>query len=272
MERGLRVSEWWGRISQPDGQLHRRPVMHQVDRKDGYAVGDCRNARQRRILEFIVPIVHSDKPTQVTITLGNTIFGALDEGREVDWGLVFRDLAQRLAKEVGKLKPIPICPFIFHLYDSQGLLMEDEELDYWTAKEMAGYRITPDPDSRPGSDDKGQTPTLAASLVREVPMRTPNRRRKTTYRAPKGSPPVQLGGPSSPVQPEPPPSAQPEQRPPPQPNVRPEPAQPDEEEESEWVSRPFVVVAASLRQAKRQYLSMEEALEEISAELGVEPR
>ena len=32
------------------------------------------------------------------------------------------------------------------------------------------------------------------------------------------------------------------------------------------------MVTASLRQAKRQYLEMEEVLEEISAELGVEPR
>ena len=37
--------------------------IHQVDPKDGYAVGDCRNARQRRVLEFLVPIVHPDKPT-----------------------------------------------------------------------------------------------------------------------------------------------------------------------------------------------------------------
>ena len=58
--------------------------MHQVDPKDGYSVGDCRNNRQCRLLEFLVPIVHLDKPTRVTITIGNTIFGALDRGREVD--------------------------------------------------------------------------------------------------------------------------------------------------------------------------------------------
>ena len=140
--------------------------MHQVDPKDGYVVGDCPHARQHRVLEFIVPIIHVDKPTRVTITIGNTIFEALDGSREVDWRLVFRDLAQRLAKEVGKPKPTPICPFLFHLYDSQGLLTEDEELDYQTAKEMVGYRITLDPDSRPGSDDKGQAPTLVALPVR----------------------------------------------------------------------------------------------------------
>ena len=97
--------------------------------------------------------------------IGNTIFGALDGGREVDWRVVFWDLVQRLAKGVGKPKPTSICSFLFHLYDGQGLLMEDKELDYRKAKEMAGYRITPDPDSRPGSDDEGAAPTPAASLV-----------------------------------------------------------------------------------------------------------
>ena len=110
----------------------------------------------------------------MSITLGNTIFGALDGGREVDWRLVFRDLAQRLAKGVGKLKPTPICPFLFHLYDSQGLLTEDEELDYLTAKEMAGYRITPDSDSRPRSDNEGQAPIPAASPIQEVLVRMLN--------------------------------------------------------------------------------------------------
>ena len=54
--------------------------MHLVDPKDGYSVGDCQNNRQQRMLEFLVLIVHPDKPTRVTITIGNTIFGALDGG------------------------------------------------------------------------------------------------------------------------------------------------------------------------------------------------
>ena len=74
---GFRLSNWM------EGH-HEGRFMHQVDPKDGYSVGDCRNDRQRRLLEFLVPIVHPDKPTRVTITIGNTIFGALDGGREVD--------------------------------------------------------------------------------------------------------------------------------------------------------------------------------------------
>ena len=51
-------------------------LLHDVDPKDGFPVRECRDARERRVLEFLVSIVHPDKPTQVTRTLGNTIFGA----------------------------------------------------------------------------------------------------------------------------------------------------------------------------------------------------
>ena len=57
---------------------------HAVNPKDDYPVWDCRNARHCRVLEFLVPIVHPDKPTRVTITIGNTIFGALEEDRPID--------------------------------------------------------------------------------------------------------------------------------------------------------------------------------------------
>ena len=75
-----------------------------TDPKDGYPIRDCRNAKQHRLLEFIVPIIHPNKPTRVTITIGNTIFGALDGGRSVDWRIVFWDLVSQLAMGVGKPK------------------------------------------------------------------------------------------------------------------------------------------------------------------------
>ena len=240
---------------------HEGCFMHQVDPKDGYFMGDCRNDRQRRLLEFLVLIVHSDKPTRVTITIGNTIFGALDGGREVDWGVVFRDMAQRLARGVGKSKPTPIFPFLFHLYEGQGLLTADEAVDYRTVKEMAGYRITLDPDSRPGTDEDEPVPTPAPS-PRPGLSRTPNWRRKSTYRVPSGSPPVRSRGPSSLVPPEP-------QQPIGRPDSQPQGAQP--EGGQEWVEKPFVGVARSIRQARVQYESMEEVLEQIGSELGVRP-
>ena len=60
--------------------------LHEVDPKDGFPVRECRNARERRVLEFLVPIVHLDKSTRVTRTLGNTIFGALEGDRSCRLG------------------------------------------------------------------------------------------------------------------------------------------------------------------------------------------
>ena len=57
-----------------------------VNPKDGYAVVDCKDPRVKRVLEFLVPLLYPEKPTRVTITVGNTIFGALSEERPVDWG------------------------------------------------------------------------------------------------------------------------------------------------------------------------------------------
>ena len=63
-----------------------------VNPKDEYAVADCRDPRVRRVLEFLVPLLYPEKPTRVTITVGNTIFGALSGERPVDWGIVVKDL------------------------------------------------------------------------------------------------------------------------------------------------------------------------------------
>ena len=94
-----------------------------VNPKDGYAVADCKDPRVKRVLEFLVPLLYLEKPTRVTITVGNTIFGALSWERSVDSGIVVKDLVQRLLSGMGKSKATPICPYIFHLYHSHELLL-----------------------------------------------------------------------------------------------------------------------------------------------------
>ena len=168
--------------------------LHEADPKDGFPVRECRDARERRLLEFLVPIVHPVKPTRVTRTLGNTVFGALGGERPVDWAKIFVELVNRLVGTVGKTKPTPICPFLYHLYESKGLLTEDMETDYRTAEELTWYRITLDRD--PDSESKvlritGPDPPHVAAPVNQVKR---GNRRKQTYRAPDGSPPVQSRG------------------------------------------------------------------------------
>ena len=126
------LPEGGGMANQTDKYIEDK-FRNDADPKDGFPVRDCRDARERRVLEFLVPIVHPDKPTQVTRTLGNTIFGALRGERSVDWSRIFMELVNRLVGGAGKTKPTPICPFLYHLYESKGLLTEDEETDYKAA-------------------------------------------------------------------------------------------------------------------------------------------
>ena len=60
----------------------------QINPKDEHVVVDCIDPRERRVLEFIIPILYSEKPTWITMTVANTIFGALFGVRKVSWRLV----------------------------------------------------------------------------------------------------------------------------------------------------------------------------------------
>ena len=59
-----------------------------INPKDGHAVIDCIDPRERRMLEFIVSILYPEKPNWITMMVANTIFGALFGIRKVSWGLV----------------------------------------------------------------------------------------------------------------------------------------------------------------------------------------
>jgi hypothetical protein len=63
-----------------------------VNPKDGYAIEDCIDERNCRLLQFLVLILHPKKPTRVTITLANTIFGALRGDQKVDKARIISDL------------------------------------------------------------------------------------------------------------------------------------------------------------------------------------
>jgi hypothetical protein len=95
--------------------------------KDGYDIKDCTDPRHRRLLAFLVPIVYPDKPNRITVTLGNTIFGALIGERKVNWARIITILIIQLASRVGKTCASPIWPFLYHLYERKELLKPKEE-------------------------------------------------------------------------------------------------------------------------------------------------
>ena len=59
-----------------------------INPKDGYAVSDCIDPREWRVLEFIVLILYPVKPGRVTKKIGNTIFGALAKEYKVSWSQI----------------------------------------------------------------------------------------------------------------------------------------------------------------------------------------
>ena len=139
--------------------------------------------------------MHPNKPTWMTRTLGNDIFGALSGDRSVDWVRIFIELVNRLVGRGGKSKSIPIFPFLYHMYESKGLLTEEEETNYRAAKEVTRYWITPDRDP----DSESEVPRITAPTPQQLAIAPVNlvkqgNMMKQTYRAPEGSPPVQSRG------------------------------------------------------------------------------
>ena len=114
--------------------------------KDGFAIGDCEDSRAKRVLEFLIPILYPGKPTPVTVTVGNTIFGALLGERKVDWGILLQAVVTKLVDGVRKFKATPIGPYLFHLYKEQELLNGEEMVAYEISLDLLKYDCMPDPD------------------------------------------------------------------------------------------------------------------------------
>jgi hypothetical protein len=125
--------------------------------KDGYSIDDCKDPRHRRLLAFLVSIVYPEKPNRITVTWGNTIFGALNGGWKVNWARVIKTLVVQLAARVGKSRATPICPFLYHLYERKELLRPEEEKAWKIQEGMLKYGESGSEDeagSASGSNDE----------------------------------------------------------------------------------------------------------------------
>jgi hypothetical protein len=151
--------------------------------KEGYAISDCLDARQRQILEFLIPILYPEKPTRVTVTVANTIFGAF-EGRPVNWGKVIGSVVAKLAANVGKGKTSPIGPYLFHLYHHAELLSDAEMVEYNTGATILQYGLTEEVRAEEPPEEEEEEPE-----EEEQPLE--RRHRKSTDPASRGKLPVQ---------------------------------------------------------------------------------
>ena len=114
--------------------------------KDGYSLPECKDLRARRMLEFVVPIPYPEKLERVTVTVGNTIFGAYMGEKEVDWALVMKDTVKRLLTGISKSKSTPIYPYLLHLYIAHDVVQAEDRKVYMVGESFMRHDIKSDED------------------------------------------------------------------------------------------------------------------------------
>ena len=190
------VKEWqkvYGFAKEGKGMASRRgwfidgKFSASVNPKDGFAVADCKEARARRVLEFLVPLMYPVKPTRVTITVGNIIFGALSGERPVEWGQVVKDVVQRLFSGMGKSKATPICPYVFHMYHSHEVLLPVEKKEYRIKEALLKHNVEsereedPEDTAKPEDSDESDRESLSSREIWEIQKQDFARMKKSPW-------------------------------------------------------------------------------------------
>ena len=164
-----------------------------VNPKDGYAMADCKDPRKKKVSEFIVPILYLEKPTWITVTLSNTIFGALSGVRKVSWGLVIQELVGKIISGLEKEKPSPINPYLFHLYNKFECLREREASMLDSARVMLEFDINSETEVQPNMKGKdSERKSLSSEEIQRLQTVSPGSRKKHTYRAIDGKTSIQI--------------------------------------------------------------------------------
>jgi hypothetical protein len=179
------VGEGWA--GRKDG-LFAGKFRGDVDPKEGLHPTNCRNPREKRMLEFLMPILNPEKPKRISLTMTNTLFGALSGVRPVNWGLLIHETVARAIPSIGR-KPSYLSPFILHLYKRYDCIRPEEEDLLVIAVDEVTYKVRPlVADSSTSSD----------SIILEA---APSPGSPQPARAPSPAP-----SPRKPISPPPPPS------------------------------------------------------------------
>ena len=167
-----------------DGKFH-----SPINSTDGHSIEDCIDPRERRILNFVVPLINPEKPRQVTKVVGNTIFGSLSGEYVMNWGQVIQEVVHRLVSYLEKEKPTPISPYLFHLY-SRNECLKDEEIDEieaaWKYLELG---ISPEAVEIAEEEEPEQGSPSPREKFRGA-RTSSSGRMKCTYKSPEGSPKI----------------------------------------------------------------------------------
>jgi hypothetical protein len=112
------------------------------DPKDEFYPGNCRNPRERRVIEFILPILSPEKPKGLSITMANTLFGAMSGVRPVNWGRLIQEYVEKSLPRIGRKRSF-LSPYILHLYQQYRCINEAEEDALTIAEDKVVYKLGP---------------------------------------------------------------------------------------------------------------------------------
>lgn len=79
----------------------------------------------------------------MSISKANTIFETLSGTRLVNWGRLIQKLVEKSIPHIGK-KPLPLSPYILHLYQHHGCVNEAEEDTLTIAEDKVAYKLPPE--------------------------------------------------------------------------------------------------------------------------------
>ena len=133
------------------------------------------------MLEFLLPILYPEKPKRISLTMANTLFGALSGARPVNWGLLIHEIVGRAIPSIKK-KPSYLSPFILHLYKHYDCIKPEEEDRLTIAMEEVTYKVRPTAaDSSTSSDPiiSDAPPSSPGSPTSQRPPFSPPRIRRT---------------------------------------------------------------------------------------------
>jgi hypothetical protein len=123
------------------------------------------------MLEFLMPILNPEKPKRISLTMANTLFGALSGVRLVNWGLLIHEIVARAIPSIGR-KPSYLSPFLLHLYRRYECITADEEDLLNIAADEVIYKIRRTvPDS--GTSNNPANPEAPPSSLESPPPKRP---------------------------------------------------------------------------------------------------
>lgn len=152
----------------PRGDNRLEPYFEgRMDPKEGWSIEQCTNEDLVRVLEFLTPICHPEKPKKVVVRLGSTMVASLFEQGPVDWASILHEALQRQVVNIRGSKQGTIFAYLFHLYNDNALLMKEEQKVLKTNTNYVMYGVKA-PGAADDAEDNSDEP---------VPLTRSNKRR-----------------------------------------------------------------------------------------------